>query len=175
MRVIFHILSQLSLRRATMQETIIEIPNYKTIKLIHIVLDYNGTIAKDGILKDEVKIILPKLTTRFKVHVITADTFGSVNRELKGFDVCVKTLKSDNHTLEKANYVQSLNATNCAAIGNGNNDMQMIELAEIGISIIGDEGCSTKSMMKSDLICKSINDALELFLNTKRLIATLRE
>lgn len=158
-----------------MQETIIEIPNYKSIKLVHIVLDYNGTIAKDGVLKDEAKTILPLLTSKYKVHVITADTFGSVDNELKGFDVTVKVLQSENHTLEKANYVKSLNATTCAAIGNGNNDAQMIELAEIGITIIGDEGCSTKSMMKSDLVCKSISDGLELFLNTKRLIATLRE
>ena len=158
-----------------MQETIIEIPNYKRIKLINIVLDYNGTIAKDGVLKDEVKTILPELASKYRVHVITADTFGSAHEQLKGFDVEVKVLQSDNHTLEKAEYVKSLNATRCAAIGNGNNDMKMIEVAEIGITIIGDEGCSMKSIIKSDLVCKSIEDALELFLNKKRLIATLRE
>ena len=84
-------------------------------------------------------------------------------------------MESGEHTKEKANYVKSLNAINCAAIGNGNNDARMIELSEIGIAIVGDEGCSGKSIMKSDLVCKSISDALELFLNTKRLIATLRE
>ena len=85
-----------------MQETIIEIPNYKTIKLTHIVLDYNGTIAKDGVLKDEVKTILPELASKYRVHVITADTFGSVHKELKGFDVEVKVLESGEHTKKKS-------------------------------------------------------------------------
>ena len=92
-----------------MQKNIIEIPNYKSITLTNIVLDYNGTIAKDGILKEELQILLPKLLEIYKVHVITADTFGSVKKELKDFDVLVKVLKSDNHTQEKADYVKSLN------------------------------------------------------------------
>jgi len=68
----------------------IEIPNYKTVTLEHLILDYNGTIAKDGKVKSEVKELLPQLCKRYKVHVITADTFGSVKAELQGFEVTVK-------------------------------------------------------------------------------------
>lgn len=157
-----------------MQETIIDIPNYKTIKLLHIVLDYNGTIAKDGVLKDEVKKILPALSKQYRIHVITADTFGSVHAQVKDYDLSVKVLSSDDHTQEKADYISSLNQQNCAAIGNGNNDIKMLKRAELGIAIMGDEGCSSQCIMASDMVCKSIEDALELFLNTKRLIATLR-
>ena len=150
------------------------IPNYKTLTVTNIVLDYNGTIAKDGLLKEEVKSLLEKLTKEYKVYVITADTFGSVQAQLKEYDVSVKILNTDNHTLEKAEFVQSLNAANTVAIGNGNNDALMIQYATIGIAILGDEGCSSKTLLASDITCKSIKDALELFLNTKRLIATLR-
>jgi P-type E1-E2 ATPase len=157
-----------------MQENSIEIPNYKTINILHIVLDYNGTIAKDGILQESVKKILPLLTQKYTLHVITADTFGSVKNELKDFDVTVKVLQSDDHTLEKEAYINMLNAVKCAAIGNGNNDAKMIRKAAIGIAVLGDEGCSTKSLLASDITCKSISEALELFLCPKRLIATLR-
>ncbi|MFK5937184.1 MAG: haloacid dehalogenase [Sulfurimonas sp.] len=150
------------------------IPNYKTLIVTNIVLDYNGTIAKDGLLKEEVKPLLEKLTKEYLVHVITADTFGSVQAQLKEYDVSVKILNTDNHTLEKAAFVQSLNAENTVAIGNGNNDAMMIKNAVIGIALLGDEGCSSKTLLESDITCKSIKDALELFLNTKRLIATLR-
>lgn len=150
------------------------IPNYKTLALTNIVLDYNGTIAKDGVLKDEVKPLLEKLNKAYKVHVITADTFGSVQTQLQDYDVSVKILNSDDHTLEKATFIDKLNAENTVAIGNGNNDALMIEQSAIGIAILGDEGCSTQTLLKSDITCKSIQDALELFLNTKRLIATLR-
>lgn len=156
-------------------ERAIIIPNYKTLLLSHIVLDYNGTLAKDGVLKEELKTILPELSKLYKVHVITADTFGSVHAQVKDFDVSVKVLTSDNHALEKEEYVRSLNAKNCAAVGNGNNDVLMIKTAELGIALLGDEGCSAQVMAQSDLVCKSIEDALELFIHTKRLIATLRQ
>ena len=143
-----------------------------TIK--HIVLDYNGTIAKDGILKDDVKKLLPLLVQKYTLHVITADTFGSVKNELKDFDIYVKVLESDNHTLEKEAYVDELNASECAAVGNGNNDLKMLQKAVLGICLIGDEGCSTKTLLASDIVCKSISEALELFIYSKRLKATLR-
>ena len=150
------------------------IPNYKTLRVTNIVLDYNGTIAKDGLLKEEVKDLLKKLSEKYKLHVITADTFGSVKSQLKGYDINVKILTTDNHTQEKAEFIKSLNSDNTVAVGNGNNDILMLENAVVGIAILGDEGCSSKTLMASDITCKSIKDALELFLNTKRLIATLR-
>ena len=157
-----------------MQPNIIEIPNYKTINLKHIVLDYNGTIAKDGVFKEELKELLVLLAQQYTLHVITADTFGSVKNELQGLDLQVKILRSQNHTLEKEDYIIELNESLCAAVGNGNNDEKMLQVAEIGICVTGEEGCSTKSLLASDITCKSISEALELFVHPKRLIATLR-
>jgi len=156
------------------KKTSIKIHGYKELEIAHIVLDYNGTLAKDGILKEEVKELLPKLAEMYSVHVITADTFGSVQNQMQDFAVHVKVLTSDNHTLEKEEYIKSLNATLCAAIGNGNNDVLMLKSAEIGIVLLGDEGCATATLVQSDLVCKNIKDALELFLYRDRLIATLR-
>ena len=152
----------------------IDIPNYKTLILTNIVLDYNGTIAKDGELKETVKPLLKQLTSLYSVHVITADTFGSVAEQMKPFNLTIKVLQTANHTQEKQSYIKSIGSQNCVAIGNGNNDTYMIKEAQIGIALLGDEGCSTKTLQESDIVCKSIESALELFLNTKRLIATLR-
>ena len=157
------------------KKTKIDIPNYKKLAISNIVLDYNGTIAKDGVLKKKVKKLLPLLTKVYNVHVITADTFGSVHKQVEEFDLKVKVLKSDDHTREKANYIKKLGKKSCVAFGNGNNDALMLKSAELGIAIIGDEGCATVTLVESDLVCKSIEDALELFVNTKRLVATLRQ
>jgi len=143
-------------------------------KFEHLVLDYNGTLAKDGLLKEGVKVLLPQLSQLFQVHVITADTFGSVHKQLEAFDVNVEVLKSTNHTQEKAAFVQKLGASLCVAVGNGNNDVAMLEAAELGIALIGDEGCATKTLLVSDIVCHRVEDALELFTEPKRLIATLR-
>ena len=153
----------------------ISIPHYKTVLLRHVVLDYNGTLAEDGVLKDAAKLLLPQLTERYSVHVITSDTFGSVKAELAGFDTMVKVLKSDDHTGEKEAYINELGSVHCVAVGNGNNDRAMLKKAELGIALIGDEGCNTQTLLNSDIVCTSIKDALMLLLNEKRLVATLRK
>jgi len=158
-----------------MSETHITIPNYKTVAITEIVLDYNGTLAKDGVLKEDVKDLLTKLSEVYSVHVITADTFGSVHKQVEAYDVTVKVITSSDHTQEKADYVKVLGAVHCAAVGNGNNDVAMLKTAAIGIALLGDEGCATATLMASDITCKSIADALELFIYKKRLIATLRK
>jgi P-type E1-E2 ATPase len=157
------------------KETVIDVPHYKRLVLRHVVLDYNGTLAKDGKLKKKAKKLLRLLTENYRVHVITADTFGSVQAQLEGFDVTVKVLHSADHSAEKADYAKALSAASCAAVGNGNNDAEMLRDAELGIALMGDEGCSTRTLLNSDIVCKSIGDALELLLNEKRLIATLRK
>ena len=155
-------------------EAPIVIPHYGTLTLRRAVLDYNGTLAKDGALLDAVKALLPALAARYDVHVITSDTFGTVEKALEGFGVTVKVLRSDDHTAEKARYVETLGAEHCAAVGNGNNDAAMLERAVLGIALLGDEGCATRTLLAADVVCKSIDEAFGLLLNEKRLIATLR-
>ena len=154
---------------------IIEIPHYKKLVLKHLVLDYNGTLAKDGTFIKDTKHLLASLGEHYTLHVITSDTFGTVEAQLEGLSITVKILKSDDHTGEKSDYIQALGAKQCIAIGNGSNDMLMLENAKLGIALIGDEGCSTRTLKSSDVICTNICDALELILNSKRLIATLRQ
>ncbi|MHB1653811.1 MAG: HAD hydrolase family protein [Desulfitobacteriaceae bacterium] len=60
------------------------------------------------------------------------------------------------------------------AIGNGSNDQRMLEEAEVGIAVIGSEGCSGWALRVADLIVNRIEDAFGLLLNPQRLSATLR-
>lgn len=152
----------------------IEIPNFKNIEILNIVCDYNGTIAKDGIVLPQVKALFQELSKQYKVFVITADTFGSVASQLEGFGVGIKILSSTDHTNEKAEFIKELGEENSIAIGNGNNDALMIKNAAIGIAVLGDEGCAKETLFSADVICKDSIDALELILQPKRLIATLR-
>ena len=140
----------------------------------HIILDYNGTIAKDGILKKEIHSLLEELSKKYTLHVITADTFGSVKEQIKEYEIKLHILKSEDHTREKKDYINSLGSDISLSIGNGNNDTKMLQTAQVGIAVLGDEGCSTQALLASNIVCKSIEDALELPLNPKRLLATLR-
>ena len=153
----------------------IDIPNYKKLEIAHIVFDYNGTIAKDGIVLPEIKALFAQLRETYSLYVITADTFGSVKEQVSKFGCETVILSSDDHTAEKAAFIQQLGADRCIALGNGNNDAKMLETAALGIAILGDEGCSKETMLNADILCKSVYEALELLIYPKRLIATLRK
>jgi soluble P-type ATPase len=152
----------------------IDIPHFKRLNITHLVLDYNGTIAVDGTLLLSVKQLLPKLCEHYQVHVITADTFGSVKEQLQDYPVTLKILTSNDHTQEKAEYLDSLGTRHTVAIGNGNNDTEILKKAVLGIALIGKEGCATSTLVQSDLVCREIEEALQLLISPKRLIATLR-
>ncbi len=153
----------------------IKISGFKDIEIENIVFDYNGTLAKDGQISNEIKNLLKVICSKYNVYVITADTFGTVKEELKELDLEVKVLSSCDHTNEKMEFILSLGKEVTVAIGNGNNDKSMLKSAVISIAIIGDEGCSKEALFASSIICKDIKNVIELFLYPKRLVATLRK
>lgn len=152
-----------------------QIPGFGELNISDIVCDYNGTIAKDGILLPEAAEAIKALTESYRVHIVTADTFGSVAAQVEGLDVSLKVLTSSDHTAEKRAYLEEIGADRCAAIGNGNNDLQMLRTAAISIAVMAEEGCSVKTLMGADIVCRSGAEALALFALPKRLIATLRK
>lgn len=152
----------------------IDIPGYGNLELENIVLDYNGTIAKDGKFKEELEGLISDLSKVFKIYVITADTFGTVEKNLKNIEVNIKKLVGNSERYEKQAFIKELGSNKTVAIGNGNNDILMLSEAQIGICIMGEEGCAKAAIENSDIVIGNIKLALELFKNPKRLIATLR-
>jgi soluble P-type ATPase len=152
----------------------ISIPNYADLEIAHVVLDYNGTLAGNGIVSEDTRVCLRRLTEHYSVYVITADTFGTVKDELAAFNLEVTILTSADHTREKAQLIEHLGAKQTAAMGNGNNDRLMLETAALSIALMGSEGCAVETMQSADILCGSIVDAMELLIHPKRLVATLR-
>jgi len=153
----------------------INIPGGETFEIKHIVSDYNGTIALDGKLVEGVADLINELSTDIRFHVITADTFGSVERELQKIDCEIFKIESIEQDQAKAEYVRKLGADNVAALGNGRNDLLMLRQAALGIGILYHEGICTKTLLASRVICPNPIDAIGYFKNPKRLIATLRK
>ncbi len=151
-----------------------DIPNFKECDIENIIFDYNGTIATDGIVEDSFVSNIKDLAMDYNIYVVTADTFGSVKKNLSNLPIDIKVLDSNDHTKQKCDILNSLGADKTIAVGNGNNDRLMLQEAIISIAILGKEGLSTKALNSADIVCKSITDALMLIKNQKRLIATLR-
>ncbi|MBI4720517.1 MAG: HAD hydrolase family protein [Chitinivibrionia bacterium] len=152
----------------------IEIPGYKTLQLDYLVLDYNGTLAVDGVPIPGVAERLREIARTLDIHVLTADTFGMAKRETGSWPVALSILGEENQDERKAGVVAKLGAQRCAAIGNGRNDRLMLETAELGIAVIQAEGAARHAVSAADLVFNNINDALDALLNPRRLIASLR-
>lgn len=152
----------------------ISIPPSRVLELSDLVCDFNGTLAVDGVLLPGVSERLATLADRFTIHVLTADTYGGARNRLTGLPVEVVVLPVDRQTERKADYVTGLGSVHVVAIGNGGNDSAMIEAAALGMCVVQDEGASVSSVMVADVVCMSITDALDMLIQPKRLVATLR-
>lgn len=158
-------------RRRKMIE--ISIPGRDKICLVNLLLDYNGTLAVDGKLIPAVKTLLNQLGERLNIYIVTADTYGIAAAECVGLAVSLQTFPKENVGVEKKRILLALTG-GCVAIGNGCNDVAMLEEAIFGIAVIGAEGAYGKLLGYADIVTNSIEDALNLLLNPKRIVATLR-
>ena len=153
----------------------IEIKGFKNMNIDNLLLDYNGTIAKDGKLILDSKKILAELAKELNIYVITADTNQSVVEELIGLPLKIIIIDGINEAEEKLEALKKLGENKTAAVGNGNNDILILKESILGIGLINDEGISSAAVLNSDIVVKSLEDALSLFLKPKRLRATLRK
>lgn len=140
--------------------------------ITHVVLDFNGTLAKDGKLLPEVSELLSQLSAQVEVIVATADTFDSVREALNEFPFRIVIISSG---MEKAMLVTSLGAERVTAIGNGNNDVEMFKRAGFSIAVLGAEGLAATLIPVCSVVVSCIQDALNLLLHPQRITATIRD
>ena len=152
----------------------VDIPDFGPLRMEHLVLDYNGTLACDGELFSGVPERLVSLSDRLTVHVVTADTFGRAKSGLAGLPVSLTILEPGRQSEAKAAYIEALGPETTVAIGNGRNDRLMLKQAALGILVIESEGAAIQSIAAADVCTTAIVPALDLLLYPKRLVATLR-
>jgi soluble P-type ATPase len=150
------------------------VPGLAEFKIENLVLDYNGTIAYEGVPFDEVYALLKELSKSLKIYILTADTFGKVNNFKEELSAEVHILPPDDQIKLKADFVKILGPEKTIAIGNGVNDSKMLKDSAIGIVVIEKEGAALKAIENADIVCNSIVDALKLILNPNLIVATLR-
>ncbi len=152
----------------------VEIPGLAPFRLQHLVLDVNGTIAKDGQLIEGVPQLLSELRSKLVAHLITADTHGSQDVLDQALGLTATRIPLHDQANAKLDYIEHLGAERVVAIGNGANDAAMLAHAALGIVIVGPEGAAVDALLKARVAVSDIKTALELLLHPKRLVATLR-
>jgi soluble P-type ATPase len=152
----------------------VDIPGLRELHLQHLVLDYNGTLAEDGKLLPGVAATLKDLARMLRIHVITADTFGSAAEQLSELPVNLIVVPGAAQADRQLEFITGLEADTVVAICNGQNDQKMIEAAALGIVLIQREGSAVETLLCADVAAMGILDALALLQYPKRLVATLR-
>ena len=159
----------------------IDIPGRAPLHLTRLVLDYNGTMALDGSLLPGVIYRLESLLKKVYVDIITADTNNSVRDNLewtglsqRGVSI-IRLSPGKNENDAKSDYVRAHDPKGCCAVGNGVNDEKMLNEAGLSVAVIGGEGCAREALSAAMISVTNIEDALDLLLFPKRLVATLRQ
>ncbi|WP_010478208.1 HAD family hydrolase [Thermococcus zilligii] len=146
-----------------------EVPGYRKLEFSSVLFDLNGTLGQSGRIGEEVKHLLERLADKYTVVVLSADTFGTLEEELRGLPVRVERVSNG---VEKAEVAKGY--APYAAVGNGNNDVAMLEGAELAFCVIGPEGATVDALLASDIVVKDVRDAIAMLLDERKLIATLR-
>lgn len=152
----------------------ISIPEFGDLKLEHLVCDFTGTLSVDGALCPGAAERLNRLAEKVTIHILTADTFGTAKEALEDVSCRVHVFKKPGLDRQKEAYISQLGREVVAAVGNGRNDRAMLASARLGITVCLKEGCSVEALTAGEVLVFSIEDALDLLLHPKRLIATLR-
>lgn len=150
----------------------INIPGRDTLHIEHLVLDYNGTIAVDGALIKGIQERLQRLLPHVSIHVLTADTYGTVEAQCGPLGLQVEKFPREGAAKCKKAVVEKLD--NVCVLGNGYNDIPMFDVAELAIAVLEEEGMCASLLLHADVLVKSIADGLDLLLKPDRLRATLR-
>ncbi len=137
-----------------------------------LVLDYTGTLSLDGVLLPGVEDRLQLLARELTVTVLTADTFGTAREALKDLPLEVQIIRDGR---EKAQAVITMGPEEVIAVGNGRNDIPMMEVAGLAVAVLGPEGAAADLLPSVDVVTRDIKDALDLSLHPLRLKATLRD
>lgn len=151
-----------------------QIPGRKDIEIENIVFDYNGTIAVNGKLINGVSKLINELSNQVNIYILTADTYGTVEKECLDINGNLLTFPKENAGESKRDIVRNLDGKKTLCLGNGFNDIPMFEEAALSIAIIEGEGASGKLISKADIVVRDIIDGINIVLNRNMVKATLR-
>jgi soluble P-type ATPase len=149
----------------------IAIPGLPELQIEHLMLDVNGTLTERGALLDGVHDRLDRLRQLVSIHLVSADTFGTLEAvaEVLGAEAVKASAGPD-----KLRELERLGPQRSVVIGNGANDVLVLQAAALGFAVLGPEGTSGQALRAADVVCQSAAQALELLLEPQALAATLR-
>jgi len=151
----------------------LERPGQDPLGIEYILIDFEGTLAMDRRVDPKAKDKMNLLSRRTKIYVLTQEQDQVAEEMLKKVAAEVVHLKEGESSQGKLNLLNELGPQRTVAIGNGLDDVAMVEKAGLGICVISREGTASEMVEKADLVVANILDALDFLLKPLRQKATL--
>ncbi len=151
----------------------IQRPGKDPLEIEFILLDFEGTLASDGRVHPKAKDKINLLSRRTKIYILAKGEKGRVEETLRKVRAETIHLTEGEASQQKLEILRRLGASKTAAIGNGMDDVLMLEEAGLAICVIGKEGTSAEVITKADVVAMNIVDALDFLLKPLRQRATL--
>jgi soluble P-type ATPase len=149
-----------------------DIPGQGPITIKTIILDLNGTLSVAGTVPDGVKDRLADLKAKgLRLLFFTGNTRNDADDLAADLGIDWKLAKN---ARDKRDLALELDPNTCASIGNGLIDLELMKAVKLRIVTLQAEGVHVQTLLASDIVVPSILDALDLFIDEQRLIATLR-
>ncbi len=146
----------------------VAVPDGDPVTIAEVVLDVAGTLTRDGQLLRGVADRLHELSRHTRINLLAPEPAPSA----------LASLPVEWHIAadggEKRQRVEALGREHTVAIGNGRDDVAMLQDAAIGIAVVGPEGLAASLLPAADVIVHDILDALDLLAHPTRLAATLQ-
>lgn len=133
------------------------LPGRTALELEHLLLDVNGTLTNRGNLLSGITERISGLRKELEIHLVSADTFGTLGGVAALLEASAIRAQTGEDKLRR---LEQLGAHRCAVIGNGNNDVLVLEAAVLGLAVIGPEGASSAAIRAADVVCLSAVDAV---------------
>ena len=143
------------------------------LEIEFILLDFEGTLASDRRVHPKAKDKINLLSKRTKIYILTGVEKEIVDLVLRKVKAEIVFLTEGKNFQQKLDLLRQLGPDKTVVIGNGLDDVPMMEEAGLGLCILGKEGASGEAMAKADIVVTNIIDALDFLLKPLRQKATL--
>src|SRR6266566_1036179 len=159
----------------------IDIPGFGILRLKAMCSDYTGTLSYRGQLVSGVRERLCDLSERVDICIVTSDGRKPAREQLRGLPVTLEDeIPANRHDEFKRGYLKKLGLSldQIVVFGNGRNDRLWLEAVRdaggLAIAVDVGEGCALEAMRNAHVFVSGITNALDLLLDEKRIVGTLR-
>ena len=151
----------------------IERPGQNNLEIEFILIDFEGTLASDRRVHPKAKDKINLLSKRTKIYILTAEEKERVEEALRKVKAEIVYLTRGESSQKKLDLLRQLGPARTVAIGNGADDVSMIDEAGLGVCVLGKEGAFSEAVKRTDVVFLNVLDALDFLLKPLRQKATL--